>query len=363
MAALLGARVPVSSAAKIRGAVARWKAFLAFVGIGAAAVDWRLAVAFVVVRCCPPVGALIPSFCGSPVLPATAAGDVDCLSRASRLAVEGMAVFERVFSDERVQQLLRNIGARMKRLKTAKKPILFSQVAAFWLSAKRSYTRQTIHDAFAAVVAFFLAMRCSEVLALRSEDIDVIFVFSGDKGKRDRRALQVTFRSVKTRQSIFTSHDPFVVTCAHPTLMDAFDAFNDIVEFAPKATVFRGRKDEPLSRDWFAKVTSAVAPQRTPHSFRVGAATEMWAARVPLSRIMAVGRWASTGAILYIVGSLEQQVAATDLIGRGSLSYESDQLHQQLGTSLAVGDFPDAPVRRWAQVAARVESGESDGEE
>jgi len=55
-------------------------------------------------------------------------------------------------------------------------------------------------------------------------------------------------------------------------------------------------------------------------------------------------------AVLYIIGSLEDQVRASDLIGRGGLMFKSGELHDTLGTSLSKEDIPSAPVDRWIKV-------------
>jgi hypothetical protein len=84
-----------------------------------------------------------------------------------------------------------------------------------------------------------------------------------------------------------------------------------------------------LARSWFVDVIRAAAPGTSPHSARVGAATEMWAARVPLRDIMAVGRWTSTAAVMYVISTLEAQVEATDRIGScGALQFSDGDLRR-----------------------------------
>ena len=352
VAALLVAHVPDSSASKIKGAVKRWKEFLLFIGLHGTMADWRVVVAFIVVRCCPPVSAELPPFVDTPVLPSTAASDVDCCNKAARLGVEGMSPYDGAFSDFRVSALLHNIKARMPRLKTKKKPLLFSAVEAFWCRCEKNGSTSSIRDGFAAVLALVFGTRASELIQMKTEDIEVIHVYDKKSGKKDRLALRVTFRNVKTRQSIFSTHDPFVVTSAHPLLMRAFSAFDDKVEFIPGHTIFRSDngQDKPLSRDWLDRIAKSIDPETSPHCFRVGLATELWATGVDILDIMAIGRWGSMGAILYIVGSIERQVKASDRMGGGRLVFDSGELHRSLGTSLTADNVPSAPTKKWAKV-------------
>ena len=68
--------------------------------------------------------------------------------------------------------------------------------------------------------------------------------------------------------------------------------------------------------------------------------------------IMSIGRWTSMAAILYITGSIEDQVTASDSLGKGSLSYQSGHLHKAIGTSLTKDLVPTAPTDRWARHVA-----------
>lgn len=359
VASLLVRHVPSASAAKISGAVRRWRQFLAFVGASEA--DWRVVLAFIVVRCCPPVGTELPPFVLGPVLPSTAAGDVDACNRAARLGVEGMSAFDGAFSDFRVSALLRNIKARTPRLQSHKKPILYSGVERYWELCARSGSPTALRDGFAAVLALCFGTRPSELLSLLSEDLDVIYIYDKATGRRDRMALQVTFRNVKTRQSIFSTLDPFRVTSAHPLLMRAFRAFDDKVEFLPEHTIFRSDNglSRPLARDWLDRIAKSIDPETSPHCFRVGLATELWSAGAELQDIMAIGRWASLGAILYIIGSLERQATASDRLGKGRLSFEAGALHRRLGTSLASDDVPVGPSAQWSEfIGSTIAAGE-----
>ena len=320
--------VPVASEAKLTSVMDTFMGVIAFWCLRLCDVNWAVVCAYVMVRCAPPVDLPLPPRCGKPVLAQSAAGDVDALRRAARLGLRGLGAIRDALYDDHVGQLLRAIGARMRRLKSAKKPLLFSQVSSVVSAtlASVSATAVALRDACALTVAFFFAMRVSELLALVPTDVSIVVLTAS------RRALRIVFRRCKNRQSIFQSHEPFVVTCAHPVLMRVWDAFVRAVKLVKGAPVFHrlvGSTRDALSRSWFATVIGAAAPGTSPHSARVGAASEMWAARVSLREIMAVGRWTSTAAVMYIISTLESQVEATDRIGsNGALRFSGGDLRR-----------------------------------
>jgi integrase len=341
--------VPGSSGAAIRGAARRWHEAVQFWGV--LVVDWRVVVAYIVARSAPPVGVEVPPLCQRPVLPTTTAGDLDCLRRGSVLGVEGLGQYRLAFEDERVSLLLRSIGGRVRRLKTAKRALLWSEVQATWDAARTASSPTTVRDAFALVVAFVFACRVRELTGFVCEDLDLVQLSDG------RDAIRLRFLRTKTRQSVFASHEPFYVTSAHPTVLEAFDTFNETIKFHDGEPIFHrlcGRTRDSLSRDWFAGVVRRASPNSTPHSTRVGCATEMWAAGASVEEIMAVGRWTSPAAILYILGALEDQVEASDRIGSGQLMYTSAGLQRSLGVSLGRPLAATASVEAWGNIARAV---------
>ena len=245
----------------------------------------------------------------------------------------------------------------MKRLKTCKRAILYSEVEAVWERAVNIGTPIAIRDAFAVVLAFFYGMRVSEIITLMPDDINVI---SLDDNDDDSLAIQITFRSTKNRQSILRSHDPFVVTCAHPLLLRAFEAFEAVTDYFDGVPVFhqlRGSTRDPLSRNWFDTVIKKVSPSAVPHSARVGLATELWAAGASIEDIMTAGRWTSATAVMYVIGSLEGQVQATRKIGSG-LVYSGKDI-RDLGASpdkMQPRHRPSASNNKWRAIARAAES-------
>ena len=147
---------------------------------------------------------------------------------------------------------------------------------------------------------------------------------------------------MKTRQTLFTPHAPYVVAGRAPLLFRMFDLFNTTVGFTdgmpvfhrwvprvtPRVTVPRARSRRlipaRMSRDWLSHQVRKWEPLCSPHSLRVGCATEAWAAGIPLPQIQALGRWQSVAALLYIIGSLDETAAVTVALGSGSLHMTAD---------------------------------------
>jgi integrase len=335
--------IPVaSSAAKMRGACERFRRAVTWMGLTLAAVTGPVVAAYVVLRCAPPVDTDLPPD-WTIVSPVTAAGDIDILRRAARLGLEGMAIITQALLDPIVSALLVGIGGRIKRLKTKKDPVLYAEVAAAVAAAATSPTAIAVRDAFALALGLHFALRASELLALRGADLALV-----DDGK----ALQLTFRNVKNRQSVFSSHDPFVVSAGGAILMQAYALFNEHVGFRNDLVIFHNLRhgvnyEKPLSRDWLGNVTQAAAPDRTPHSLRVGAATELYAAGVDLPTIMAIGRWTSSAALLYVLGTLEDTVEATGAMGSGGLRITKEGLRRATRASIPRGAIPRADAARW----------------
>ena len=341
--------VPVaSSVTKIRGACDRFKRAVTWMGLSLASVTPPIILAYIILRCAPPIDTTLPDG-WTIVSPVTAAGDIDCLRRAARLGLEGMeAILEALLSPV-VSALLVGVGGRIKRLKTSKSPVLYSEVAASFAAAAANPTEIAVRDAFALVLGLHFALRASELLSLLGSDITVV-----DGGK----ALQIRFRNVKNRQSVFTTHDPFIVTAGGDLLMRAFQLFSDRVGFRDDLQIFHNLRrgvnyERPLSRDWLSNVVAAAAPDRTQHSLRVGAATEYYAAGVELADIMAIGRWTSSVALLYVLGTMEDTLTASRSMGSAGLRITKEGLRRAARTSIPADAIPRADAARWKDACMR----------
>jgi integrase len=321
-----------------------WRAFLDWAGLRTTdEVTPSIPVALIIARCCPPIGLELPPFLSRRVAPVTAAADIDTLRRAATLGVEGMERSLKALADHRVLALQKAIGGRARRLTTAKRPVLFHEILGFWTRSKADYHTAASHsdttrafniarDAFAVVLSFAAATRVSEILNLRGEHIQV------DKDD----VLIVTFESVKNRRTLFTTHQPFKIALNLPILLQAFDLFNRVCGFADGLHVFHrsnGRSRDKLSRDWFCGIIKGINPDCSPHSVRVGAATELHAAGVPISAIMALGRWTSAAAVIYILGCLDVTIEASTKLGTADLRFVRGDLRTRPGVC--------EPLRPW----------------
>ena len=318
-----------------------WRAMIDWVGVSDDDVDAGSAIAMVIARAAPPVGCDLPDVFGlRPVLPSTAAADIDVLRRMAREGRGGMARYAEVLQDRRLRSLLKAIGGRVKRLQTEKKPLLFTVIRdatrpTLDMACAEGFvptpkTQAVVRDAFALVFAVCFGTRVSELLGLEGKDVNLVRI-----GEQD--AVEATFVDTKTRSSPFGTHQPFRVVNAHPYLLQAWDAFNKTCGFPQHERIFVDYRTvgakaalRPLSRDWFVKVVKQVDSECTPHSARAGMATELWAAGASLDDIMSMGRWTSAAAVLYIIGTVDRQVSASRLIGRGMVRYETGRLRQQL---------------------------------
>jgi integrase len=281
-----------------------------------------------------------------------------------------MSPFLGPLTHDRVLRLQRSIGGRSSRLKSNKKPFLFSNLADCTANAQRSgATVDDIKEAFALTLGFFFGMRASEILHLKGADVNE---------SEDASMVLITFRNTKTRRSLFTSHDPYVIAGRAPILTSMFALFNTTVGFTAEYPIFhawrcprrdRVRQDfvwtaqhaQQLSRDWLSRAVRRWAPDCSPHSLRVGCATEAWAAGVSLEKIQALGRWKSSAALLYVIGSLDQTASATAQMGQGNLAFTADGLRAQIGTSPTVQDnwWPDVAAKKWRARSERADVSDS----
>jgi integrase len=330
-ASVLLMSMPSTSSSKIECGLRLFRSALNFWGILDADVTATVVLCFIILRCARPIGAAVPA---DPeftrrVVPQTAAADISAIHRAIALGVAGTASYAAAFGAPMVNMLLRAIGARAKRMSTNKRPLLFKEVESYVeknLKDKRPEGRGLrVRDCFAIVMAFVFGLRLSELLNLNNEDVTV--------GPNDEIIIELL--QTKTNRSLFGTHEAFRCASRHPLLLRVFDAFNKEVGFAKTAKrplFYRmvGRTADRLGRAWFQKVVSTAAPDATPHSCRVGMATELHAARVPLHLIMVAGRWRSTAALLYILSNIDDSIEATSHLGKAKLRKEGVDLRRDV---------------------------------
>ncbi len=307
------ASLPAQSAAAVRRAVRIFRVFLRWAGLSNRPVSATAVSAFLMSRVAPPRGCSLPPHAAwrRPVLPVTAAADVDTLRRAARLNYGGASAWRHALCAAEVLDLQRVIGGRIKRLTTAKQPILMHQVRTFWEMRGRS--AEGVRDAAAAVLGFFFACRAREIIGLRVGDVTV-----------GRDEVVVRFWHEKARRpGVAGPLEARLVGCAHPFAVAALREYVARWRGArrPADSPFFGGEGTALGHAWLRGVAARVASGATPHGLRVGLATEAHAAGCSVEDIRRMGRWSSDAAVLYIVSSLDAQLAASRLVGSGELRW------------------------------------------
>jgi integrase len=262
--------------------------------------------------------------------------------------------------------LLRKINRYSRKLKTNKKPLLATNVAAYVrrarkICASRSSSTEAklraARDAFALTMSFAFGLRISELLALDGRDIDIVDVDVAGAAAR-QEAVRITIRSSKNRSSPLDTHDPYRSHSSAGMLLDALDMFNTHVGFPrDDQPVWRrstGKSADRLGRSWFVTVVKEAAPGCTPHSARVGLATDLRANGCSLDTIMACGRWRSVVALLYILGTVDCEIDTSRRLGSAGLAHDALGLRQMTP--------PTTDVQKFC-IAAGAEDADSDSED
>lgn len=339
MAARVMVAMPTSSAKKVNAARHRFRACMEYFQIKDDAVDEKAVMAYMMYRIARQPNDPIIKELGERVSPGTAAGDIDKLRRGVRVGGAPFAFLKEAVYHDKISVFIKQIGGRAKRTKTNKKGLLHSNVekkvefaaTAVELEKKTrggvisTATANIARDALALAAAYCCGLRGGELLALNVDDIEVSVM-----GKDKRDVISIRLKNTKTVRTLFSTHEPVIVRSSAPVLLKAFDAYNTAVGFPknPNAPLWRrstGKTRDRLGRDWFADVIQKAAPGSgvTPHSARVGFATELWAAGVPLHKIMEAGRWKSLVAMLYVLSTVDEAIETSMRLGEGKIDREA----------------------------------------
>jgi integrase len=251
------------------------------------------------------------------VLPATAAADLSDLRRYCRLRRDDRAVG--VLTASLVRQVVTAAGAHCKREKSPKHPILISHIDKFLRSDAipgRDAAQQ--RDGAMLLVGLLFGFRRAELVKLTFGDATWV-----------ERALRLRVVSDKTNASTLGVHHARYVSSAHTLLDEFWPAYAErFLEGArasdplfPKLDVHGLPTTAPLAA---ASVTAAVkraaGPGFSAHSLRVGCASELFRAGVPLATIKEIGRWRSDAALLYVIPAADMMSAAGRSMGTPKVS-------------------------------------------
>lgn len=313
--------------------------FLRFLNIGLGDVTEWIVCAYVLCRVCPPVGVDLPGFMARRVMPATANGDIQALRRRARMS--GMPDLLAALNGEKVMELIRRLTAGVKRRKTNKAPILIHHIRTLWQSATAKSVA-FVRDVTLLLVGLLAGLRRREIVALCVGDV----LWNG-------RDLRVTIRRDKVNFNLIGAECPRTVVVAHALLDEVWPRF--AATFIPAGTpagrpLFRRCVGVTITADGIAPDTvRTIIRERlpglpvSPHSLRVGCATELHAAGVSVEQIMEIGRWTSLAALLYVLPSADAMARATRAMGNGGVRLDRVLVQRETRTD------PSAPrVRRLA---------------
>lgn len=315
--AVILASVPAGSEGGMHTAWRQYEVFARHFGISEPS-SWSVC-AYILLRVRPPVGVPLPEDFAIAVQPRTIRTYISAIRRRLRLT-ENREWLE-AFCHEDVTLMMAAIGANVKRTKTDKKPILMKHIREIWDKATKEQlgTLVFIRDITLMLIGLLAGLRRREICGLRP--IDVVW----DETNQD---LTISVRKDKTNQSIVDAQEPRTVTVGHELLSVVWPIY---IEARKGITVdnpwlfpaMSGTRVTPLGVT--PSAVSTLIKHRlpnmgvSPHSLRVGMATELFAQDVPVPLIQEIGRWSSLAALLYVLPSAEAMANATRKMGATSV--------------------------------------------
>lgn len=330
--------VPDSTALALDRASKYFFSWLRFAGVAEEAVDAWTVCAYFIARCAPPVGVPRPEFMTRVVRPATAAQDLTSMRRWARMRDRPELLS--ALCSERVIALGHSLGAHVKRTRSEKKPILISMVRFLILAGpQRSRDGRLLTPSFHRNVALILigllaGLRRSEIASLEWRDV---------QWNPAAEELTIVIRSDKTNQSALWVHYARTVVVAHALLPDVWRNF--VASWPPAGQMeplFLSAGGIRLAKASVATIIRESFPGAgvSPHSLRVGCATELAASGIPTLLIMTIGRWSSLAALHYVIPVADAMAAATRSMGDGGVTLDRVVLQKALG-----GDVVPPSVR------------------
>lgn len=330
-ASVVLATIPDGSADAMHRAVRNFRNFVRFFDVEWGAITANVVAAYVVARCAPPTDAELPEWMVRPVEVSTVGTELSALRRWARMADDG--TFLACLSDDLVFRIIRHLSGGAKRTKTSKRPILITHVRDLVDKGvgKAPHGRMADSDArfwrdvTLLVVGLLAGLRRREIAGLDFSDL---------RWDAKMKELTVSVRRDKTNQNIVDTQCPRVVVVAHALLDVCWGHF-----VRSRGTVagpcFRViGTDRGIAPETVATIVRERLPGLgvSPHSLRVGCATELFAAGTPPPTIMEIGRWTSMAALRYVLPSAEVMAKATRSMGEGTCKVDRIVLQRALGT-------------------------------
>lgn len=304
--------------------------FMRFYNITPAHITPFVVMAYILCRCNPPPGIPLPSFMSRRVLPKTAAGDIGLLRRRARLMKDHELLA--VLTDEDVLRLGSVLGANVKKSKTDKAPVLVHHLQSAW-NALTTRTLGALRNMALLVLGLIAGLRRREITALRWGDV---------AWSDDRQELVVSIRRDKTNNTVTDAQHPRTLVVSHSLLTTVWKAYTAAIGHrladSPLFPRIAGNHvtSDHLEPSTINSIVRQVLPGLpvSPHSLRVGFATELHAAGTPLPMILELGRWSSLTGLLYVLPSADNMTSATRSMGSGAVSFDRAVLQRSLNAGM-----------------------------
>lgn len=330
-ASVMLATIPDGSADAMNRALRNFRNFVRFFNVEWTDVTANVVAAYIVARCAPPIGVTLPEWILRPVEISTVGTELSGLRRWARMT--GDTSFLSALTDDVVFRVIRHLSGGTRRAKTTKKPILVSHLYTLFKQGMGKAPHGTMRDSeerfwrdmTLLTVGLLAGLRRREIAGLEWQDV---------QWDTKLKELRIAVRRDKTNQNILNTQHPRVVVIAHELLEMCWSRFAKV----------RGGADGPLFRvcgtdRGIADATVATIVRErlpdlgvSPHSLRVGCATELFAAGVPPAMIMEIGRWSSLTALMYVLPSADAMASATRSMGQGVSKVDRIVLQRALGT-------------------------------
>ena len=335
--AILAVAIPLASAKAIQKSLRFWDEFRTAFGV-LTITAWAIA-AYLVLRAAPPVDTPLPEWTRQTVSPFTASAEAGCLKRHLRdlsmsrtLEGDDLALLLALGSDL-VRRIRASLGASIRRAKTKKLPILWHMVSeALQATCGGLISRlspEQLRNFTIVAVGLAAGLRRSEIAALQAQHLC----------RGAESGFVVIIMQDKTNRCAGPHSEPRSIPINQPLACDLISLYleRSKARLVPGAPLFANlqagaKAGSPIAPGTINSVIRKLFPGTgvVAHSLRVGFATELRAAGVPVELILEMGRWSSLRGLLYILPSVEQMQDASRSMGSGVIHFSSLALYDKL---------------------------------
>ena len=237
-----------------------------------------------------------------------------------------------------VTGVVRSLTAHTKPYKTNKMPILVCHLRAM-VESRSSLLRRDgtpmsrflfLRNASLLVIGLLVGLRRRELVALTVGD-------AIPTKRAEGLEPRIRVRRDKVNQNIIQAQAARTVVVSHGLLDSVFlEYVGCLHDRDAEAPLFPNAAGGFMAPSTVATIVREMLPSVvgvSPHSLRVGCATELFASGVPLATIMEIGRWSTLAAMHYVLPSADVTVAATRSMGvvGGGARVDNGDLCDRLG--------------------------------